>query len=78
MTSEPERRPFVVKLLDSNNHYLAMEHFRTEADAIAHAEDKFGEVGGEAATALVYRPDGSVAWRETKNAEPPRGASGIK
>jgi len=66
MTSEPERRPFVVKLLDADNHYLAMEHFPTEADAMAHAEDKFAEVGGGAATVLVYGPDGKLAWRETK------------
>ena len=66
MTSEAERRPFVVKLLDANNHYLAMDHFRTEADAIAHAEVKYAEVGGGAATVLVCRPDGSIAWRETK------------
>ena len=74
MTSGPERRPFVVKLLDADNRYLAMEHFRTEADAIAHAEDKFAEVGGEAATVLVYRPDGTIAWNETKNTEPPKGS----
>jgi len=68
--------PFVVKLLYKSGS-LETERFGTEADARAHAEKAYFEVGGGAVRVLVSAPS-RVIWSETKSAEQPKGTPDTK